>query len=75
MEAVRRSALVTELVENRWIRLATLDPESGEVALYQNGQFVVLDEREVLLPEVRSSVEWFGGKLHHLPMAKITGIK
>ena len=75
MEAVRRSALVTELVENRWIRLATLDPESGEVALYQNGSFVVLDEREVPLPEARSSVEWFGGKLHHLPMAKITGIK
>lgn len=75
MEAVRRSDVVTELVENRWIRLATLDPATGNVTLYQSGRFAPLDEAEVHLPEAGSSVEWFNGKLHYVPVARIAGRK
>lgn len=70
MEAVRRSREVTELVENRWIRLVSMSPD-GSVRVYRDGIFEPLRET-VQLPEVSSSVEWFRGKLEHLPMARVT---
>lgn len=70
MEAVRRSREVTELVQNRWIRLVSMSPD-GSISIYRNGIFEPLGET-VQLPEVPSSVEWFRGKLEHLPMARVT---
>lgn len=71
MEAVRRSREVTELVENCWIRLVTMNPADGRIHVYRDGVFEPLAET-VQLPEVASSVEWFRGKLEHLPMARVT---
>jgi uncharacterized protein len=71
MAAVRRSSEVTELVENRWIRLATMNPADGKVHVYRDGVFEPVAET-VKLPEVASSVEWFRGKLEHLPIARVT---
>ncbi len=70
MEAVRRSREMTELVQNRWIRLVSMSPD-GNVRVYRDGVFEPLSET-VQLPEVTSSVEWFRGKLEHLPMARVT---
>lgn len=71
MEAVRRSREVTELVENRWIRLVAIDPAEGSIHVYREGVFEPLRET-VQLPETASSVDWFRGKLEHLPMARVT---
>ncbi len=71
MEAARRSAVVTELIENRWIRLATIDPTHGKIHIYCDGIFEPLNDT-VQLPEITSSVEWFRGKLEHLPIARVT---
>ncbi len=71
MEAVRRSSLVLELVENRWIRLAAMHPADGSIHVYRGGVFEPLSET-VKLPETVSSANWFGGKLEHLPIARIT---
>ncbi len=71
MEAVRRSREVTELVENRWIRLVTMDPADGSIQVYRDGVFEPLRE-PVQLPEIASSVAWFRGKLEHLPIARVT---
>lgn len=71
MEAVRRSALVTELIENRWMRLVTMDPADGRIHIYRDGIFEPLTET-VQLPETTSSVNWFRGKLEHLPIARVT---
>lgn len=71
MEAVRRSREVTELIENRWIRLATMDPMDGSMHVYRQGVFEPLGET-VRLPETASSVDWFRGKLEHLPIARVT---
>jgi uncharacterized protein len=70
MAAVRRSSEVTELVENRWIRLVTMDPADGSVHIYRNGSFEPVSGT-VQLPETTSSVDWFRGKLEHLPIARI----
>ena len=70
MEAVRRSREVTELVENRWIRLVSMSPD-GTVRIYRDGVFELLDET-VKIPAIPSSVEWYRGKLEHLPIAHVT---
>jgi hypothetical protein len=71
LRAVQRSAVVTELVEKRWIRVATIDPDDGEIAVYRDGVFELLDEPLGELPEAASSADWFRGKMEHLPIARI----
>jgi hypothetical protein len=59
------------LVDNRWIRIATMDPTSGAVHVHRNGAFEDFDAPIERLPVVLSSVEWYRGKIEHLPMACI----
>ncbi len=70
MEAVHRSSEVTELVANRWIRLVSMSPD-GTVRVYRDGVFESLNET-VKIPAIPSSVEWYRGKLEHLPIAHVT---
>lgn len=70
MHAVRQSPGVTELVENRWIRVVTLDPQDGRLHVYRNGEFEPFTA-SAPLPVARSSADWFLGKLEHLPIARI----
>jgi uncharacterized protein YbcC (UPF0753/DUF2309 family) len=61
----------SRLVENRWIRLATVDPASGRVHVRRDSGFEEFDERLERLPVALSSAEWFGGRIQHLPLASI----
>ena len=65
------SASLKQLVENRWIRVATIDPASGRVHVRRDGGFEEFDEALERLPVALSSHEWYAGKLQHLPMAWI----
>lgn len=69
--AVSRNALVTELVKNRWIRVATIDPGDGRVHVYRDGVFEPFVPAAVPLPVASSSAEWYQGRLEHLAMARI----
>jgi len=60
-----------QLVENRWIRLATIDPECGRVHVRRSRGFEEFDAPLERLPVAFSSVEWYAGKIEHLPMASI----
>ena len=71
MKVVNASASLKQLVENRWIRLATIDPASGAVQVHRNGGFREFDEPVERLPVALSSAEWYRGKIEHLPMAWI----
>jgi uncharacterized protein len=65
------SAPLKQLVENRWIRIATIDPESGRVHVRRDGGFEEFHGPVERLPAALSSAEWFGGKIGHLGMASI----
>jgi hypothetical protein len=65
------SASLKQLVENRWIRVATIDPASGRVHVRRDSGFEEFDERLERLPVALSSAEWYSSKLQHLPMAWI----
>lgn len=59
------------LVENRWIRVATIDPASGRIHVLRDGEFEEFHEALERLPVALSSHEWYAGRLEHLPMAGI----
>jgi uncharacterized protein YbcC (UPF0753/DUF2309 family) len=59
------------LLENRWIRLATIDPASARVHVHRDRGFEEFHEDLERLPVALSSHEWYAGKLQHLPMAWI----
>jgi uncharacterized protein YbcC (UPF0753/DUF2309 family) len=68
---VNASASLKQLVENRWIRVATIDPASGRVHVRRNSGFEEFQGPVERLPVALSSSEWYAGKLQHLPMAWI----
>jgi uncharacterized protein len=70
-KVIDTSPSLKELVENRWIRVATVDPASGRVHVRRDGGFEEFTERLERLPVALSSAEWYAGKIQHLPMAWI----
>ncbi|MGE5113419.1 MAG: putative inorganic carbon transporter subunit DabA, partial [Acidobacteriaceae bacterium] len=78
-KAIETNRALKRLLENRWIRLATIDPASSRVHVHRDGGFEEFHEDLERLPVALSSHEWYAGKLQHLPMAwiqtprKITG--
>ncbi len=65
------SPALKQLLENRWIRLATIDPASARVHVHRDGGFEEFHEDLERLPVALSSYEWYAGKLQHLSMAWI----
>jgi uncharacterized protein YbcC (UPF0753/DUF2309 family) len=70
-KVIDASPSLSQLAENRWIRIATVDPASGRVHVRRDGGFEEFGERLERLPVALSSEEWFAGKIQHLPMAWI----
>jgi uncharacterized protein YbcC (UPF0753/DUF2309 family) len=68
---VNASASMKQLVENRWIRVATIDPASGRVHVRRDSGFEEFDGPVERLPVALTSAEWYAGKGQHLPMAWI----
>src|SRR6185312_3230785 len=65
------SASLKRLVENGWIRIATIDPAASRVHVWRDSGFEELDGPLERLPVARFSAEWYSGKTGHLPMAWI----
>jgi len=70
-KVIDASAPLKQFVNNRWIRLATIDPDSGRVHVRRDGGFEEFNESLERLPVALTSNEWYAGKLQHLPMAWI----
>jgi uncharacterized protein YbcC (UPF0753/DUF2309 family) len=70
-KVIDASPSLSRLVENRWIRIATIDPASGRVHLRRDSGFEEFSERLERLPVALSSAEWYEGRTRHLPMAWI----
>jgi uncharacterized protein YbcC (UPF0753/DUF2309 family) len=70
-KVMNASASLKQMVENRWIRVATIDPASGRVHVRRDSGFEEFDGSWERLPVALSSSEWYSGKLQHLPMAWI----
>jgi len=70
-KVIEASPSLKQLVEHRWIRVATIDPASGRVHVHRNNAFEEFNGPLERLPVAASSTEWYAGKIQHLPMASI----
>jgi uncharacterized protein YbcC (UPF0753/DUF2309 family) len=68
---IARSDSLRQLVENRWIRIAAIDAETGRIHVRRDNGFEEFDLALERLPVALSSAEWYDGKIEHLPMAWI----
>jgi hypothetical protein len=64
---------VGRLVTNGWVHLASLDPQTGAMHLFEDGRFVPWTPRASLLATVDTSTTWFRGSRQYLPPASIEG--
>lgn len=64
---------VVRLVENGWIRLATLDPDSSALHVFRDGGFHPFEPEPIALGRASSSLEWFRGKRQPLEIAELGG--
>jgi uncharacterized protein YbcC (UPF0753/DUF2309 family) len=73
LATIRANAQLREFLENRWIRLAVMDPMDGEQILaYRGGErWERIEGADERLAEAPSSEAWFSGRHSHLPIARI----
>ena len=62
---------VKRLVVNRWIQLVSWHPETGALAVFQDGGFVPYRPERTDIPVVERSVSWYAGRRDHLPPARV----
>lgn len=65
------NSIINTLVRNEWVQLATFDPASTQIRLFQGGAFQKYQPETNRLPAVRSSFDWYGGQRDHLGFARI----
>jgi uncharacterized protein YbcC (UPF0753/DUF2309 family) len=71
-EIYQRQPVIQELVGNRWIQLAAIDPDNGDITCFVPGKgFVAWQGTEEELARVNTSVEYYQGQRDHLPPALI----
>ncbi len=66
------NAQIDRLVRHEWVRLATLDPHSAEIHIYDRGEFKPYVPESDELPEAERSVDWYRGWRGHLGFASLT---
>jgi uncharacterized protein YbcC (UPF0753/DUF2309 family) len=71
LEILDRNPILSRLVRNDWVQLATLDPASSTIQVLRGGQFETYAPQAARLPVVESSVDWYRGWREHLGFASI----
>lgn len=63
---------IAQLVKNRWVQIAALDPEGPWIRVLRNGVFEEHTPENTVLATAPSSAAWYRGRRDHLPCARIT---
>ena len=63
---------VAELVTGEWVQLVSSDPETGAMAVFEDGRFVPYVPGDTPLPVVERSREWHMRTRAHIPPALVT---
>jgi hypothetical protein len=64
---------LARLLQNGWIQMAAWTPGTAQMALFTRHGFVPHEPESAGLPQVASSVDWYGGRRGFLPCARIVG--
>ena len=71
MAAAEAVPAVKRLVVNSWIQLVSWHPNTGALAVVENGEFVPYRPERIDIPVVERSVSWYAGHRDHLPPARV----
>jgi hypothetical protein len=66
-----RNSLINTYISNHWVQIATLDPDSNRIDVYQGDRFERYESGQNKLPIVSSSADWYRGWREPLGFAKI----
>jgi uncharacterized protein YbcC (UPF0753/DUF2309 family) len=72
---MRANALNWEFLDKRWIRVASMDPETGTMQMYRDGVWEFVEGDDEALGSTESSIGWYGGHREHLGIARIEAAK
>lgn len=66
---MRANPPIARMIENDWVQVAILSPDSDQIHVYQGGDFELYEPEVDTLPIVNSSPEWYRGWRDHLGFA------
>ncbi len=66
-----RNPMIGRICRNGWVRLATLDPTTRLIQVFDRGSFGPYQVQVQSIPEAASSVDWYRGWRDHLEFAEI----
>jgi hypothetical protein len=68
---VARHPALRSLVAHRWLRVALMDPQSGEMLVWGYAGLRAHERESLTLPSVAESADWYRGRRDHLPCARV----
>jgi uncharacterized protein YbcC (UPF0753/DUF2309 family) len=68
---MRRNETVRQILQNGWVQLCLLNPQSNQLLLYHDRRFEEWHAQPGDLPQVASSIDWYRGHRGHLPFAQV----
>lgn len=73
LSIIAGNPVIRQMVEGRWVQVATMNGESCEMHLFQQGRFVPHHPETTELQRAPSSAAWYRGWRGHLDFAQIDG--
>ena len=66
-----RNPLISTYIRNHWVQIATLDPHSTRIHLFQGDRFELYEPGPHVLPTVQASLDWYRGWRQPLDFSKV----
>lgn len=66
-----RNAVVGGMIRNGWVQMTLLDPDSGAISVFRDGEFIPYLPSPEPMPKAPSSADWYRGWREHLEFAEI----
>ena len=71
LAAAEKVPVVKNFVVNGWVQLVSWHPETGGLAVFEDGGFRPYAAENLQTPVVDRSVDWYGGHREHLAPARV----
>jgi hypothetical protein len=71
LRILQRNPMMMQMVANRWVQLAVLDPHSNAIQVFRDGAFQPYTPEATELPHADNSADWYRGWRDFLEFAEI----
>ena len=71
LRILQRNPMMMQMVANRWVQLAVLDPHTNAIQVFRDGAFQPYTPEATELPHADNSADWYRGWRDFLEFAEI----